>query len=205
MDFNDIQNAWNNEKTENVVLPDNLEKIESANTPLGKIKRNLRNDLIAQTIAVVLIGASPYMHGFSEKWIAPFYLLFSIFFAVSVYYLVKLYLFYKRLNNITLKTRDSLYETYFDIRLNMELYKTFGFALTPFLVLFLLGVLYDKFSMKPGGFHVEDISNGQLTSVFVIVVFCVLFMGLSLEWTVKCFYGKYAKEIKKVIDELKEE
>ncbi|WP_431243382.1 hypothetical protein ACQ9BO_01540 [Flavobacterium sp. P21] len=205
MDFNDIQNAWNNEKTENVVLPDNLEKINSASTPLGKIRRNLRNDLIMQTIATVLIGLTPYLYGFSEKWIAPFYLLYSIFFAVCIYYLTKLYFFYKRLNNITLKTKDSLYETYFDIRLNMELYKTFGFALTPFLVLFLLGFLYDKFSMKPGGFQVESFSNGQLISVFVIVAFCILFMGFSLEWTVKSFYGKYAKEIKKVIDELKEE
>lgn len=205
MDFKDIQNAWNNEKTENVVLPDNLEKINSANTPLDKIRRNLRNDLIMQTIAVFAIGLTPYLYGFSEKWIAPFYLLFSIFFAVCVYYLTKLYLFYRRLNNITLKTKDSLYETYFDIRLNMELYKTFGFALTPFLVLFLLGFLYDKFSMKPGGFQVVDFSNGQLISVFFIVAFCILFMGFSLEWTVKCFYGKYAKEIKKVIDELKEE
>lgn len=205
MDFNDIQNAWNNEKTDNVVLPDNLEKIKSANTPLGKIKRNLRNDLIMQTIAVILIGATPYLDGFREKWIPPFYLLYSIFFAVSIYYLVKLYLFYRRLNNITLKTRDSLYETYFDIRLNMELYKTFGFALTPFLVLFLLGVLYDKFSAKPDGFQIEHLSNGELISVFFIVSFCILSIGLSLEWTVKCFYGKYAKEIKKLIDELKEE
>ncbi|MBZ4035599.1 hypothetical protein K6T82_12535 [Flavobacterium sp. 17A] len=205
MDFNDIQNAWNNEKTENVVLPNNLEKINSANTPLGKIKRNLRNDLITQTIAVVVVGVTPYLYGFSQKWIAPFYLLFSIFFAICVYYLTKLYFFYKRLNNITLKTKDSLYETYFDVRLNMELYKTFGFALTPFLVLFLLGFLYEKFSMKPGRFQITDFSNGQLISVFVTVVFAILFMGFSLEWSVKCFYGKYAKEIKKVIDELKEE
>jgi hypothetical protein len=30
-------------------------------------------------------------------------------------------------------------------------------------------------------------------------------MGLALEWWVQYFYGKYAKEIRKVIDELKEE
>ncbi|KAF2514534.1 hypothetical protein [Flavobacterium foetidum] len=204
MDFNDIQNAWNNEKPQNIVLP-NLEKIESANTPLGKIRRNLRNDLIMQVIAVLAIGATPFLYGFSQKWIAPFYLLFSIFFAVCVYYLTKLYLFYRRLNNITLKTKDSLYETYFDIRLNMELYKTFGFALTPFLVLFSIGLFYDKYSIKPGGFQITDFNNEQLISVFFIVVFCILFMGILLEWTVRCFYGKYAKEIRKVIDELKEE
>ena len=204
MDFNDIQNAWKNEQMENVVLPDNLEKINSANTPLDKIKKNLKNELIGQLVSVVLIGVTPYLFGFSEKWFVSFYLFFSIFVAVCVYYLVKLYFFYKRLNKITLKTKDSLYETYFDVRLNMELYKTFGFALTPFMVLFLIGFLYNEFSKKPG-FELADFSNSQLISVFTVVTFSILFMGIALEWWVHKFYGKYAKEIRKVIDELKEE
>ncbi|MBB4801035.1 magnesium-transporting ATPase (P-type) [Flavobacterium nitrogenifigens] len=204
MDFNDIQNAWNNEKNENVVLPDNLEKINSANTPLDKIRKNLKNELIMQTVAVLLMAFTPYAYAFPEKWIAPFYLMFSIFVAVCVYYLVKLYIFYKRLNKITLKTKDSLYETYFDVKLNMELYKTFGFALTPFIVLFLIGFLYNEFSKAPN-FQLTEFTNSQLISVFAVVTFSILFMGLALEWWVQYFYGKYAKEIRKVIDELKEE
>ncbi len=204
MDFNDIQNAWNNEKTENVVLPDNLEKIQSANTPLDKIKKNLKNELIYQILSIIFIGFVPFIYHFETKMMTPFYLLFSIFVAVCVYYLIKLYLFYKRLNNITLKTKDSLYETYFDVRLNMELYKTFGFALTPFMVLFLIGYLYTEFAKSPD-FQITNFTNPQLIGLFTIVAFCILFMGLALEWWVHYFYGKYAKEIKKVIDELKEE
>jgi hypothetical protein len=204
MDFNDIQNAWNNEKTENVVLPNNLEKIESANTPLDKIRKNLKSEFIYQVISIVFIGLIPLLYSFPPKGLLLFYLLFSLFTAVCIYYLVKLYLFYKRLSSITLKTKDSLYETYFDIRLNMELYKTFGFALTPFLILFLIGFLYFEFSKIPG-FLATEITNYQLAGLFSIVVFCMLFMGISLEWWVKKFYGKYAAEIKKVIDELKEE
>ncbi|OXG00285.1 hypothetical protein BC749_101325 [Flavobacterium araucananum] len=204
MDFNDIQKAWNNEKTDNVVVPDNLKKIESANTPLDKIRKNLKKELIYQSTAVVLYGFAPLVFDFPAKWIIPFYLFFSIFFAVCLYYLVKLYLFYKRLNNISLKTKDSLYETYFDIRLNMELYKTFGFALTPFIVLFLIGYLYNDFSQVPG-FQITNFSNSQLISVFAAVTGSILVMGITLEWWVHKFYGKYAGEIKKVIDELKEE
>lgn len=122
---------------------------------------------------------------------------------VSVYYLVKLYLFYKRLNNITLKTKDSLYETYFDIRLNMELYKTFGFALTPFIILFLLGHTYYKFPQTQNT-AIDTLNNAQLIGIFS-AFFSILFMGLALEWWVHHFYGKYAKEIRKVIDQLKEE
>lgn len=204
MDFNDIQNAWNNEKTDNVVIPDNLEKIQSANTPLDKIRKNLKNELIYQFISIIFAGFTPTLFQFPSNTITPFYLLFSLFVAVSIYYLAKLYLFYKRLNNITLKTKDSLYETYFDVRLNMELYKTFGFALTPFLILFLLGQAYYKFS-KTQNIAIDTLNNAQLIGIFSGVTFSILFMGLGLEWWVQHFYGKYAKEIRKVIDQLKEE
>ena len=203
MDFNDIQSAWNNEKTENVVVPSNLEKLQSVNTPLDKIKKNLKNEFVYQIISIVLLGFVPFIYNLPEKVYAPFYLLFTIFVAVCVYYLVKLYVFYKRLNKTTLNTKDSLYETYFDIRLNMELYKTFGFALTPFVVLFVLGILFLEVSKK------QDLSTGlsnlHLVFLFVAVGVTILIMGLVLEWWVQHFYGKYAKEIRKVIDELKEE
>ncbi|WP_035677323.1 hypothetical protein [Flavobacterium limnosediminis] len=203
MDFNDIQSAWNNEKTENVVVPTTTEKLQSANTPLDKIKKNLKNEFIYQIVSIIFLGFVPFIHHLPAKAFAPFYLLFTIFVAVCVYYLVKLYMFYKRLNKTALSTKDSLYETYFDIRLNMELYKTFGFALTPFLVLFMLGFLFIGFS-KTVDFS-TGLSNGHLTALFAIVAISILTMGLALEWWVHHFYGKYAKEIRKVIDELKEE
>lgn len=204
MDFNDIQNAWNKEETNNVVLPSNLEKIKEANTPLDKIRKNLKKEFIYQIFSIVFMGFIPLFYDFPSKMTTLYYLLFSLFVAVCIYYLAKFYFFYKRLSSITLKTKDSLYETYFDIRLNMELYKTFGFALTPFLILYLIGFLYLKFSNAPS-FLSNDFTNFQLGALFSIVVFTMLFMGIALEWWVKKFYGKYAKEIKKVIDELKEE
>lgn len=204
MDFNDIQNAWKNDTNENIKLPENLEKIRSANTPLDKIRKNLKNEFFYQIISIALIGFAPFIKDFPQKMIIPFYLLFSIFVAVSIYYLVKLYLFYKRLNNVTLNTKDSLYETYFDIRLNMELYKTFGFALTPFMVLFIVGVAYHEI-LKNHEVVLNNFQNSHFIGLFVAVVMCILFMGLALEWWVHYFYGKYAKEIRKVIDELKEE
>jgi hypothetical protein len=204
MDFNDIQNAWNNEKTENVILPDNLEKIQSANTPLDKIRKNIKGEFIYQIISIIALGFVPLFYSFPEKMNILYYLLFTFYVVVCAYYITKFYFFYKRLSAITLKTKDSLYETYFDIRLNMELYKTFGFALTPFLILYLIGLFYYAFSKVPG-FIADEFTNYQLLAFFSIVVFSMLLMGISLEWWVKKFYGKYAKEIKKVIDELKEE
>ncbi len=201
MDFNDIQSAWNSENTKNVVVPTQLEKVQKGNTPLDKIKKNLKNELIYQIVAIVVIGLAPFLYGFPEQAITPFYLLFSLFVAVCAYYLTKLFVFYKRLNKIALNTKDNLYETYFDIRLNMELYKTFTFALTPFMILFLVGVLY--FTLPNGATFFTDSTNS--ITLFLSVLFSMLFIGLGLEWWVHFFYGKYAKEIRTVLDELKEE
>jgi hypothetical protein len=202
MDFNDIQSAWKNEKTENVTLPTHLDKINSANMPLEIIKNNLKKEFFYQIISIVLIGFVPFIFDVPANAFAPFYLLFSIFVAVCIYYLVKLYVFYRRLGKTTLNTKDSLYETYFDIRLNMELYKTFGFALIPFVILFLLGFMHYEI---PDFFAKGINSTPFLVTTFSIVIFSILFMGLALEWWVHFFYGKYAKEMRKVIDQLKEE
>ena len=201
MDFNDIQSAWNNENTKNVVVPTQLEKVQQANTPLDKIRKNLKNEFIYQIVSIVVVGFAPYLNGFPEQAITPFYLLFSLFMAVSAYYLIKLFIFYKRLNKTALNTKDNLYETYFDIRLNMELYKTFTFALTPFVILFLVGVLY--FTLPNGATFFTDSTNS--ITLFLSVLFSMLFMGIASEWWVHFFYGKYAKEIRTVLDELKEE
>jgi hypothetical protein len=56
MDFNDIQSAWTN--SENVVLPNNLEKLKSANT-IDKVRKNLRFELVIQTMAMISFGFIP--------------------------------------------------------------------------------------------------------------------------------------------------
>lgn len=203
MDFNELQSAWNNDNPKGVRLPDTLEKLQSANTPLDKIKKNLKNEFYYQVISIVLMGFAPLLHGFPEKAMVPFYLLYAIFTAVCIYYLVKLYIFYKRLSKTSLNTKDSLYETYFDIRINMELYKTFGFALTPFMVLFMVGLIFYQSPDASRAFSGE-ISNPVLIAILCVVAFSILFMGLALEWWVRYFYGKYAQEIRKILDELKE-
>ncbi len=202
MDFNDLQSTWKNENTENVKLPTHLEKIHSANMPLEIIKKNLKNEFVYQIISIVFLGFIPLFMNFPSKGIAIFYLMFALFVGVCIYYLAKLYQCYKRLGKTTLNTKDSLYETYFEIRLNMELYKTFGFALIPFVILFLFGIVYYEI---PEFFNNGLNSTSFLVTTFLIVTFSILYMGFALEWWVRHFYGKHAAAMRKVIDELKEE
>ena len=71
----------------------------------------------------------------------------------------------------------------------------------PFMILFLVGVLY--FKLPNAATLFTDSTNSIV--LFVSVLFSMLFMGIASEWWVHFFYGKYAKEIRTVLDELKEE
>ncbi len=204
MDFNDIQNAWKNENTENVNVPKDLEKMQSVNMPLDRIRKNLRNELFVQILTLVAIGLLPLNSGFPDKLLLPYYFIFAIAMAISIYYLGQLFLFYKRLNTVALATKDSLYETYYDVRLNMQLYKTFTFALAPFLMIYFVGYIFYK---DPSAIQIlnGNFQSEKLMITIALFVATILAIGLVTEWWVNFFYGKYAKEIKKVIDELKEE
>jgi hypothetical protein len=205
MDFNDIQSAWNNDKSDDVILPTNFEKLQSANMPLDKIRKNLKNEFIYQMISIVIMGLMPVIFKFSPLMQTGFYGLYVLFLVICTYFLGKLYFFYKRLNTVNMTTKDSLYETYYDIRLNMELYKSFCYALVPFVIIF-LGMIYvnnykleqftDLLNKNEGDFFI-----GFLLGVFVGATVSIAFLT---EWWVNYFYGKYAKEIRKVLDELKE-
>lgn len=203
MDFNNIQSAWSNDNSENIVLPNNLEKLKSASMPIDKVRKNLRFELVIQTIAMISFGFIPMGPRFPAPMIAPYYLIYAIMVAISIYYLGKLLFFYNRLNKSTLNTKDSLYETYFDIRLNMELYKTFTFSLLPFFVLFFVGYIYHKIP-KFADLLSGQIQQNKLFVPLLILIFAIILIGFVTEIWVQSFYGKYAKQIRKVLDELKE-
>lgn len=203
MDFNDIQNAWNNEKTENVVVPDHLKKIQSANMPLDKIRTNLRRELLGQVFVLFLIGLLPLYNEFPSRFVGPYYFIYGIIMAISIYYLAQLFLFYKRLDKAALTTKDSLYETYYDIRLNMQLYKTFTFVLSPFMIIYLAGYLFFK---NPDAIEIlnGNFESSKIVANVLVLVITILLIGILTEWWVSFYYGRYAKEIKKIIDQLKE-
>lgn len=205
MDFNDIQNAWNNEKIPEVVLPSNLEKLPTVNMPLEKIRKNLKNELIMQVVSIIVIGLIPIFYQFSYNISFAFYLLFLPFLAICAYFLIKLYNFYKRITIQQLSTKDALYETYYDIMLNIQLYKSFTYSIVPFALMF-LGMIFLNDHTTNELIHFLSSQKQKKMIGFLIGLFLGLTVsiGFVTEWWVHKFYGKYAKEIRKVIDELKE-
>lgn len=205
MDFNDIQSAWKNEEIPNVSLPNKLEQLESVNMPLDKIRKNLKKELVMQIVSIGIIGLVPFFYQFSDNLLIAFYLLFLPFLAICAYFLLKLYFFYKRIHNHNLNTKDSLYEIYYDIMLNIQLYKSFTYSLMPFLIMFLALMFFGNYSTQEVmQFFAPERQKKILGFVTGLFLGITLSVGFITEWWVNFFYGKYAKEIRKVIDELKE-
>lgn len=206
MDFNDIQSAWNNDKSDHVILPTHLQKLQSANMPLDKIRKNLKNELVYQIFSILFLGFIPMICNFSPFLRTAYYGLFMLFLVICGYFLIKLYWFYKRLNKVEANTKDNLYDTYFDIRLNMELYKSFTYSLVPFVLVFVGMIFLNNYTIDELTALVHEKSAdfflGLLIGVFVGMILCI---ATVTEWWVNNFYGKYAKEIRSVLDELKEE
>ena len=204
MDFNDIQSAWANDNVSNVRLPNQLEKLQTANMPLDKIRKNLKNEFIYQIISIGLMGFIPLYFKFPALMKTGFYVFYVLFVVICGYFLLKLYLFFKRLNKMSASTKDNLYDLYYDIRLNMELYKSFAYSMIPFVLIFVAMILLNAYYPNVTESSFQKTMEGLVWVAIVIFVVIIASMALITEWWVNQFYGKYAKEIKKVIDELKE-
>ncbi|KAF2515351.1 hypothetical protein EYY60_02370 [Flavobacterium zhairuonense] len=205
MDFNDIQNAWNSEKTDNVVLPDNLEKIQSVNTPLDKIRKNLKKECIVQLVSMILVPIIPLIIDLKYGFFLAYYLLYAVSIIISVGFTIRLYMYYKNFANVAATTKDNLYEIYYNIRLFIETYKSCSYTFFPFGLFYMFLLPLGKKSGKLLNLILN--SNKEYVAViFILIVFVfMILMWFMTEGHTKLFYGKYAKEIKKVIDELKEE
>lgn len=206
MNFNDIQSAWDNDREKGGNIPNRIDQLKAAGLPLDKVRGNLRNEFVYQAAAIVFVAFLPQIHSFNPALYVWYYVTYAIFTAISVYYLVKLFRFYKRLQRTEINTKDSLYETYYEIRLNIEIYKTFSFSLMPFVLIFLLMFIV---SVNKSAV-LEMIQTGLFPQTLVIqfavgFIISMLAMALATEWWVRHFYGRYAAEIKKLINQLKEE
>lgn len=205
MNFDDLKTAWNNEQDTAVKIPDSVGKLKSAYTPLGQLRHKMKVEFYAQIVAVLLIAFTPQLASFGSSLYLPFYALYAIFFSLSAYYLAKLFIFYKKIDLNNLNTRDSLYETYYELKLNIEVYKSFSYSLFPFA--FIFGAML-ILNMKNGKLIKAAIENGlndqQILWFTISFIVMMAIVTLITEVYVARQYGRFAKKLKNIIDELKE-
>ncbi|MBC7937640.1 MAG: hypothetical protein H7Y86_20005 [Rhizobacter sp.] len=200
MNFDEIKNSWDAEKATDVTIPSALNTLRKAKHPIDKLRTNMKNEFFMQIVAVLII---PFFLKVSADMRMLFISSYILFVAISAYYLYYFYRFYKDMHNYSMETKDGLQELYYQLRLNMERYKSFGFLLLPFIFIFLGFIEFGN--VKNGRLNLTILLNRHAWLFTGLIAFiAVSYIFIIVAW-VKSFYGKYALQIKGVLDELKEE
>lgn len=203
MNFNEIQDAWDNTKGQEEDLNLLDLSLKNANQPIDSIRRNMKNELYYQLAAIIMIALFPIYFKISGTALILFYTIFALLLVISFYYFYRFYLLFRSMHNYTANLRENLQELYFEIRLHLEMYKSFSFLLLPF-VIFLMGIIVFA-KKRTEAQPVPRMEDGAdwLFYPIIGVVMTIIVIGLT-NWWVTYFYGKYADQIRKILDELKE-
>lgn len=203
MNFDELKSKWENESNDDVNIPQNMEKLKMAQHPIENLKRNMRNELYAQVAAIIFLGLVPYLYDLHNSLYILYYIAYAMLLVISIYYLNSFYRFYKGMHQYSAATKDGLLELYYELRLNMERYKSFGFLLLPFGIIWVGLYLYNNLLDK--GVKIESLSNKTLLIGTICIVAMTSMMMLAINWWVNSFYGKYTKRVRQILDELREE
>ncbi|SHM09791.1 hypothetical protein SAMN05444266_106353 [Chitinophaga jiangningensis] len=207
MAFDDLQSLWNSDKSgDSIAIPANLEKLKSAQLPVDKFRRRLKKEFFAQLAAVIFLGFVPAIMTFNAYLLFAFYLMYFNFVLICGYFFIKFYLFYKNMSNTALTSKDNLYAVYYDIKLSNEFYKVFSYCLLPFVIVFVGIILINDKNISPTAILNKSaaISQSKVFTIVGLLLLVIVLMVAKTEIYVHVVYGKYAQQIKKLLDEFRE-
>ncbi|WP_300596366.1 hypothetical protein [Niabella sp.] len=201
MNFDELKSQWNEEGADDVQVPASVEQLRAAQHPLDQLKRNMKKEFVVQVLAIVLIGVFPFQLKLLPSLFPIYYMGYALLVMACVYYLYHFYKFYHQVQLYDARTKDNLLQLYYDLRLNMERYKSFSFLIMPF-AYFTIGMLIYS-DLQARHVRLEVFVNPYLVLLLVVVA-TVLIVTFTLLW-INRFYGRYVKQLKQVLDTLKEE
>jgi hypothetical protein len=195
MNFNDIQSAWNNEETPNIPIPQSFKGVQ---TPLKQLRTTMKAESITFIIMTIAMGFAPQVLSLGNTFLLPFYTIYAFHALIATYYFIRFYFFYNRLNYHTLNTKDALYTLYYDIKLNIEMYRSFNYALIPVMVIIFALFLAD---LQPD-IH-GSVSHLITIGLFLLIISTAMVYG-GVELWLRYGYSKYLCDIGHILKEFKE-
>ncbi|RQO69035.1 hypothetical protein DBR40_18845 [Pedobacter sp. KBW01] len=198
MNFDDLKNEWNAEKEVGTSISADMLKIKQAHTPIDIIRRKMKHEFFYQAIALLIMALFPYLFNFSDKMKLVYLVFYAITCGFTTYYFFKFYRFYKNSYDMSMDSRKSILWFFYEMKLNIELYKALtyiiAFIATGFLSVYLL---IEKTSVMN-----KILANLSPVYILLNCFISILIIGAITELWAWYYYGKYLKRVKKVVDEL---
>lgn len=202
MDFEKMKENWKHDTDKQVVLPEKISKLKSMH-PLERLKRNMRIEFFVQFVAVIALAFVPRAYHFAPKTYFIYYITYATFFVVAAYYFYDFYRFYGKIQQYSDNTKNTLHQLYYQLLLNVERYKSFAFLLIPYFLSCTCILIYNKLLSKNRS--IETISENQAIVLFTLIISVIILYMLAVKLWVENCYGKYAKEIKSILEEMDED
>ncbi|MFD2600650.1 hypothetical protein [Flavobacterium suzhouense] len=203
MNFNELQQQWNNEPTDNVRVPNTIETLKEAQTPIDRVRKKMKADFFMQAFMLVLVGFAPMIFDFSDKLIALFIPFYAIMIGFMTYYFYKFFVFYKKSYDMTFDSRKNLLWFFYELKLNIELYKALTYIM--FFLGFSFGVLAGTVTKNQNTIsNFLDKKAAGITGI-ALLAGLILFSLFMAEFIPRWYYGKHLKQVKSVLDQLDEE
>lgn len=202
MNFDNLKSAWNEERADDVQVPDAINKLQKARHPLVQLKTTMKKELQMQVGSLAIFIFFPFILRLDSSMYLVYYLGFMVIAIISTYYLLAFSRFYKTVDAFDLASKDQLLKIYFDLQLNMERYRSWAFLLTPFLM-FTIGL--SAYSELIANETLRALTGMRVLFTFFLCFASLVFMIAATNWWLKYYYGKYVDQLKAVLDSLKED
>lgn len=194
MELDKMKEVWKKEMI-NEAPEISLEKQKEINLPMDKIRRNMKMEVWINIITIAVMIPMSYV--FSENPLLRWSML-SVFIIILGYFTWQFHLFIRRSANFRSDTLYNLQEMKFELRLFGELYKAYYVSSIPFILAMLC-----LFILKKGSAFSEApdliIQFAPYIMFFVVIIFMVGFGS----WWFNSYYGKYIKQVEKILQNLK--
>lgn len=198
MNFDDIKNDWSTESTEEASISEDMFKIKQAHTPIDIIRKKMKHEFFYQLVALIFMAILPYLFNFSDKIKLVYIIFYAITCGFTAYYFFKFYMFYKNSYDMSMDTRKSILWFYYEMKLNVELYKALTYIIAFIGVAFISMYLF----IEKASIFSKILARLSPTYVLLNCFITILIIGVITELWAWYYYGKYLKRIKKVVDEL---
>ncbi len=205
MNLDDLKNDWDQEPDGEGSVPVSLRNLKGKQSPVEKIRLNMKRELVAQVAAVILGAVIPYVVQMNDMLRFPYYLFYILLLALTIYFFSKFYFFYNKIGRMEWSTKESLYDLFYGAKLNIEIYKAFTYMFIPNALILGIFVIVNNFIR----YELPIFSEGKFFGFsFTHYVFVFLlafgFIYVLTEIWVKKSYGKYVKEVEVLIEEMRE-
>ena len=201
MNFDKLKDQWNKSETNTNEVSENILKVREASTPIDSIRKKMKHEFFWQIFSLAIMAFASKILRFSQELGQVYLIFFAIVCGFTAYYFFKFYTFYKHSYNLSLDSRKNILWFYYEMKLNIELYKAHTYIVAFIYLSFISVALF----LINGNAIAKLLEKVPFMYLAINAAATILVIGIVTELWAKFSYGKYLKRLKLIIDSIDEE